>query len=164
MLDAGVSNDDIACVVATLASYNFVDSPGSVEDAARALKEAETLHLPGGLMVRSDHLEIRPSCCCGLESWREWYEVAPGGSSPWLGHSPSPWVECKADCAVMWADSDLGDQSPGVSVPYAEVGDALELARVALVGFTAKLSGWLSEHGPQGAALSRRFAAEFDIS
>src|SRR5215510_7543506 len=100
MLDAGVSNDDIACVVATLASYNFVDSPGSVEDAARALKEAETLHLPGGLMVRSDHLEIRPSCCCGLESWREWYEVAPGGSSPWLGHSPSPWVECKADCAV----------------------------------------------------------------
>src|SRR5262245_53735431 len=106
-LDADVSDDDVACVVATLASYNDVASSGTVADVARALKVG-TLILPGGLMVRTDNLEIPPSCCCGLESWREWYAVAPGSSSPWLGHSPSPWVECRDDCAVIWADSELG--------------------------------------------------------
>src|SRR5262245_15783912 len=82
-LDAGATTDDVARVVAILATYNDVASFGSVESVARALERADDLILPGGLMVRAGDLIISPSCCCGLETWREWYDVAPGGSSPW---------------------------------------------------------------------------------
>jgi hypothetical protein len=99
-----------------------------------------------------------------LETWREWYDVAPGGSSPWLGHDPSPRVDCGADVAVMWADVDLDDQSPSVSVPYAEVDDARRSASDALVAFTGRLSDWLSKHAPQSSRLARRFAEAFDVS
>jgi hypothetical protein len=163
-LDANIGNDDIARVVANLASYNDFASSGSVEDVAHALERADSLILPGGLMIRIGALEIPPSCCCGLEHWREWYGVAPGGSSPWLGHSPSPWVECKADRAVLWADGELGDQSPNASIVYSEVDDALRTAHVALVAFNARLGDWLSTHAPQNAGRSRRFAGHFDIS
>src|SRR5262249_8922686 len=128
------------------------------------LEKADALIVPGGLMIRTEALEIAPSCCCGLESWREWYRVAPEGSSPWLGHSPMPWVECRDDCAVIWADGELGNQSVNVSVAYSKVDDALQSAHAALVAFTARLSSWLSKHAPQSAAaLSRRFAVDFDV-
>jgi hypothetical protein len=163
-LHGNISNPDIARVVAMLAGYNGVATSGPVEDVARALEMAESLIVPGGLMVRTDDLEIPPSCCCGLESWREWYGVAPEGSSPWLGHSPSPWVECRDDCAVIWVDGDLGNQSSNVSVAYSEGDDALQSAHAALVAFTARLSSWLSTRAPQSeAALLKRFAVAFAV-
>ena len=163
-LDANVSNADIARVVAALASYNSVASSGSLEATVRALERADCLILPGGLMIHTDALEIPPSCCCGLESWREWYAVAPEGSSPWLGHSPSPRVECREDRAVIWADSERGNQSSNVSVAYSDIDDALRSTHVALVAFTERLANWLSTHSPRGASLSRCFAIAFNVS
>ena len=163
-LSADCSDDDVALVVATLASYNQVASSGSISEVARALESAQTMVLPGGLMARSGDLEVAPSCCCGLESWREWYGVEPDGSSPWLGHGPSPWVDCKSDVAVIWADGDLGDQSPKVSVTYAEVDGARRAANDALKGFHGRLADWLAAHAPQSQGLSRRFADAFGIA
>lgn len=163
-LGAGSSDDDVALVVATLASYNRVATSGSIPEVALALESEQTMVLPGGLMARSGDFEIAPSCCCGLESWREWYGVKPGGSSPWLGHGPSPWVECKSEAAVMWADGDLGDQSPKMSVSYEEVEAARNAASDALSSFETRLSDWLAAHAPQSQRLARRFADAFDIA
>ena len=162
-LGAECSDDDVALVVAILASYNQAASSGSMPEVTQALEATQTMVLPGGLMVRAGDFEIAPSCCCGLESWREWYGVKPGGSSPWLGHGPSPWVECKSDAAVMWADGDLGNQSPSMSVSYEEIEAARDAASEALKGFESRLSVWLAAHAPRGQGLARRFAEAFDV-
>jgi hypothetical protein len=163
-LGAECSDDDVALVVAILASYNQAASSGSIPEVAQALEAAQTMVLPGGLMVRSNDFEIAPSCCCGLETWREWYGVKPGGSSPWLGHGPSPWVDCKSDAAVMWADGDLGDRSPSMSVSYAEIEAARNAASEALKSFEARLSDWLATHASQSQGLALRFANAFDLA
>ncbi len=163
-LGAETSDDDVALIVATLASYNRVVSSGSIAEVTHALESAQTMVLQGGLMARSGDFEIAPSCCCGLETWREWYAVKPNGSSPWLGHDPSPWVDCKTDAAVMWADGDLGDQSPKMSVPYGELEGARHAASNALEGFKVRLSDWLAAHAPQSTGLAHRFAEAFDIA
>ena len=162
VLRGGTSDAEVALVVATLASCNGVAPPCGIAEAAQALEAAETPILPGGLLVRAGALEIPPSCCCGLETWREWYDVAPGGTSPWLGHSPSPWVECRKDYALIHADEEMGAPSPTVAVSYSELGEALAGAHAALRAFTRRLSQWLDARAP-GTALERRFAEVFDI-
>ena len=154
---------DIASVLALLASYNDIASSGSIEDVAQAVSNAETLVLPGGLLARAESVEIPPGCCCGLEGWREWFGVAPGGSSPWLGHDPSPWVECTASTAIVWADSELGDRSPRVSVPYSQIDSACKSAEADLVAFTARLLNWLSGHSARSADVALRFSKAFDV-
>lgn len=163
-LSAQVSDLAIARMIAILASYNNVACHGSIAEVARALLKAQTLVLPGGLLARTHIIEISPGCCCGLENWREWYGVTPNGTPPWLGHDPSPWVECKTDNAVLWADGDLGDQSPYVEVSYSEITHALRSAHIAMIGFADKLSKWISEDVPLGVALSQRFTEAFDVS
>jgi hypothetical protein len=161
-LGANASDDDIACVVAELANYNYIDAAsGSLADVAHALETAESLILPGGLMAHTAALEIYPSCCCGLEGWRAWYDVAPGGLSPWLGHDPSPWVECDDAGAVLWADSDRS--APHVPVPYPRIDEALRSAHLALVAFVARLTDWLAVRAPQ-SGLARRFVEAFETS
>lgn len=154
---------DIAWIVALLASYNGILSSGSIEKATHAVMTADALVLPGGLMVRAENIEIPPSCCCGLEDWREWFSVEPGSISPWLGHDPSPWVECKPDLAVIWADSNLGDKSPCVPVSYSDLEAGRQSARTDLIAFTARLSSWLSRHAPQNTNMSQRFSEVFDV-
>jgi hypothetical protein len=68
--------------------------PGSENDAVQILRNlanARGLIAPGSLRARdtAKDLEITPSCCCGLETWREWRGVIDGGAV-WLGHDPTP--------------------------------------------------------------------------
>lgn len=163
-LDAHSTDAEVARVVATLAISNRIAMSGSIETVAQALENGKILILPGGLLIRAGDLDILPGCCCGLESWREWFGVASGGRSPWLGHDPSPLVECKDDRAIILADSDLGDQSPRVSVSYPELDDARQSAQAALQAFTARLSDWLSGNAPNSIALSQRFAEAFSVN
>lgn len=154
---------DVALVVALLASYNDLLSAGSIEKVTSAVMKADTLILPGGLMVKTEDVEIPPGCCSGLEDWREWFCVEPEGSTPWLGHDPSPWVECKPDLAIIWADGDLGDQSPSVSVSYSDLEVGRQSARANLIAFTARLSDWLSKHAAQNINMSQRFSEMFNV-
>lgn len=44
---------------------------------------------PGGIhFVGENRTEIYPSCCCGLEDWREIKSELMIGHSPWMGHDP----------------------------------------------------------------------------
>lgn len=56
----------------------------------RRMIDADCLIAPGGLRIRdtSRGIAVNPGCCFGLENWRDWLDVADGGT-PWLGHDPS---------------------------------------------------------------------------
>lgn len=155
------SDNDVALVVATLAVYNRIASSGSIADVVRAIEAAGGLVLPGGLRARVGDFEIEPSCCCGLEGWREWQTLKPGAHSPWLGHDPSPWIECKSDAAVLWAGE--AKQSPNVAVSYAEIDNAVAAAHAALLGFSARLAAWVERHAPAQQGLTQRFNEAFRI-
>lgn len=168
-LSAQMPDSHVAQIVATLAEYNNLPSLNSPKKVMKAIEQAEGLILSGGLMVQSGDRTIAPSCCCGLENWREWFDVRPGGSSPWLGHDPSPFVEMCEDCAVIWSDGgDLGEKESvpgafGVRATYPELAAALERASADLRGFVGRLSEWFDQNMPRNAWLSPRFAEIFQI-
>lgn len=71
------------------------------------------MFVPGGLLARDTEtgVSIPPSCCCGLEDWREWVSV-PRGGQPWLGHSPTPWIEHLDGAVRIWPDGGMGKGRP----------------------------------------------------
>src|SRR5687767_16032988 len=112
-LSASMSAPQVGAAMATLASYgdgDAGDGPREVAAALRAIVEKERMIAPGGLLARDTEtgVVIPPSCCCGLEEWREWVSV-PSGGRPWLGHSPAPWIEQLDGTVRIWPDGGLGE-------------------------------------------------------
>jgi hypothetical protein len=170
-LGAHSSESDVARVVAWLCTYMDVGASGSIQTLSQALTEAliqrDGWILPGGLLVRYAGFECWPSCCCGLEHWHEWYDVKPGGTSPWMGHNPGPWVECGVKTATIWADrvikDGLRDRDDTVTLTYDEIGRALGRAAEELIAFHMRLCDWFARHAPSEAHIARHFAEEFHI-
>jgi hypothetical protein len=125
---SGASPDqDVALVVAQLARYGHgAGGPTTIESLA-----ADFPHVtPGGLAAVDRLTTVLPSCCCGLESWRDWYRLLSEGQSPWLGHDPSPWVEMRGEEFLVWPDGGLGDAGVGEFQPirFSKLGLAASLA------------------------------------
>ena len=80
--------------------------------------ETDSLIAPGGLQVRDTAagLTVSPSCCCGLQEWQEWDEIAPS-QSPWLGRSPTPWVEHLDHEVLVWPDGGDAAVPPAGAAP-----------------------------------------------
>ena len=164
---ANTQDDEIALVVATLASFN-----GPLEgDRAATPEELEAdseLALPGGLAAVDGNLTILPSCCAGLETWREWLDLVSGGETPWLGHDPAPWVERSHDGFTVWSDGGLGDPpaAPLVSVRFSPdaFASGIALVQADLRDFVSRLSNWSVTRMPTaGTRLSAAFARNFGI-
>lgn len=51
---------------------------------------------------------ILPSCCCGLEMWRDVYEAVINKTGVWLGHDPFPTLEHTDDLVRIWSDDYSG--------------------------------------------------------
>ena len=62
---------DIGLVFAQLVDYNHIEGRDA-EALQTGIIEAESLILPGGLQASFGKQETNPSCCCGLENWRDW--------------------------------------------------------------------------------------------
>ncbi|WP_202513072.1 hypothetical protein [Streptomyces sp. SID3343] len=111
-------------------------------------------------MDRSTNVTLLPGCCCGLEDWHEWWEVADGGEDrPRLGHDPRPTTERFGDTVRLTLDSGARD-SPTIELSAAELGHLLLGVEQDLADFTALTARWASRHLPDhtvpiAAALSR---------
>jgi hypothetical protein len=160
-ISADASDDIVGQILASVAACNDALAVTLKETLAN-LECCDGLIASGGLRVKALDFDLLPSCCCGLEGWRDWYSVKPGGESPWLGHDPSPHVDCQDCVAVIWTD-EAGTSSEALTTPYAELSVALATADAALTGFVDRLEQWLSARSPGSERFSKTFASAFDI-
>jgi len=153
------SDHDVALVVAQFARYGHGGlSPGSLEGLVADFPRIT----PGGLAAVDGVNTVHPSCCCGLESWRDWHRLLSDGPSPWLGHDPAPWVERRGDEFLVWADGGLGKEGVGELQPIHfskdQLAAALDAAERDLVAFARRLLDWSSVVAPAHAqALAEGF-------
>jgi hypothetical protein len=156
---------DIGLVFARLIDYNHIEGH-DIGALQAGIIAAESLILPGGLQTSLGDQEINPSCCCGLECWREWERVLEGGS-PWLGHDPAPWVELSGDVVRIWSDGGLDEAPDAFSIALERPHFQAELDRAAqeLRAFLERAAAWARTAGFSDAnALCRKLDTCFAIS
>lgn len=149
----------VALVVGTLATWGRDAEAWS----AQALEKEFPSAVPGGIAAVDGETLIGPSCCCGLEDWRQWLEVLATGRSPWMGHDPTPFVKIQADQVCIWADGGFGG-TPRTSVDFSVSGFEAAIGQAArdLAEFEVPLREWLDSHAPKYAeSLARQFREQF---
>lgn len=132
--------EHMSLIAYVLSWYNSISRhipPLSTEELAKE----ESLVLPGGLAATNGMRTIYPSCCSGLEQWRDWFKLYDGAGSPWMGHDPSPFVENSDAGFIVWPDGGLNE-------PLPEKDDTIFFTRanlkIALTNVTADLQNFLS--------------------
>ncbi|KPC58531.1 hypothetical protein [Streptomyces chattanoogensis] len=175
-LSGRLSPLEVGVAMATLADYNSdsSDRDGAVVDGSalvRRLVEAECVIAPGGLRVRDtgSGVTVAPGCCCGLEDWREWLGLVDG-DVPWLGHDPSPRMECVGRVVRLWpdggdsTDSTETPQGPPIEIPADCLTGILRTVQDELSGFLALVERWADRHVPGLApALATKLDEDLDI-
>ncbi|MGG1662385.1 hypothetical protein [Brevibacillus sp. NRS-1366] len=110
------SEQDAILFLNLLCGYNHINvddkEPSEIVQELLLLDEAI---LSGGLAFTDKDKEILPSCCCGLEGWREVYEDIVAKSNPWLGHDPSPTIEYGEEWVRVWSDDPFDTEKKDLS-------------------------------------------------
>ncbi|MFJ4094199.1 hypothetical protein ACIPYS_21680 [Kitasatospora sp. NPDC089913] len=122
----------------------------------------DDLYAAGGLRV-TDHrtgVVFLPSCCDGLEDWRDWQAFVDGGNLLGFGHEPvSPIAERLGDTVRLTVNAEQSG-SPVIELPVTELRHLLAGVERDLTGFLALATAWarqrMPEHAdPVAAALAR---------
>jgi hypothetical protein len=146
-------NEHVALFFATASTYGR-STPEAAASIAGVLADFPRV-LPGGIAVVASERTIVPSCCCGLETWREWRKVLTDGQSPWIGHDPAPLVEAHGDEIRIWSDGGMGEKPMDETAIVITRGDftrALEAVTCDLEGFLVPLRAWLDHQAPRESA------------
>jgi hypothetical protein len=87
---------------------------------------------------------VNPGCCFDLEIWRDWLDVAHGGT-PWLGHDPSPWIEHAGQTILIWPDGGEQTTPPSghpIKIPALELPELIDAAQHHLRELMGLLEPW----------------------
>jgi hypothetical protein len=163
-LHGKMTDPEVGLVFAQLVEYNDISNKGSANNVLHRVIQAPSLVLPGGIQTRTaNNKVITPSCCCGLEGWREWLIFMKKGTSPWLGHDPNPWVEKVGGLVRVWSDEGHGAFHIDFEISKFET----ELSKVQqdLNAFLARSEEWAGRVGcSEPSKLSGKFDEYFNIS
>lgn len=160
-LEHDPSPEDIIRVIAVLADCNLRSVRPTLGETLAALTTRGALIGSGGIKATLGDIAIFPGCCCGLEDWRSWEGLEPGSDSPWLGHDPTPWIECEQSEVRIWQDSAAEGRTPhAISAPYARLHEQVSQVEAALTGFSAAMAQWLDQIG-ESTEFAAHFAAVF---
>ncbi|MFI9051972.1 hypothetical protein [Streptomyces sp. NPDC053427] len=148
---------ELGTALATLTDYNSRasgdDRPVTdADEQIRRLLEAEKVIAPGGLRFHHTDIGITvsPGCCCGLEDWREWFDVLTG-ETPWLGHDPSPRIEHADTVIRLWPDGGDAVTAPStrpLEIPVGDLAGILQSVRDGMHGFLSLTEQWAASHVP----------------
>jgi len=154
-LSAEMMQPEIGLFFAQLANYNQIDLSQTKEAILKKILGADSLILAGGIQAMFKEQEISPSCCCGLEGWREWQNFLETGGTPWLGHDPSPWLEQVDGMIRIWSDGGLGDSMEDafkIEVERPVFKRAFQSVERDLLGFRFCIEGWCESIGFERAS------------
>jgi hypothetical protein len=143
-LHGDMAETEIAAIIVAIARQNQLPTADGFAGICNVLLKDDGLILFGGIRVRDDGKEIRPGCCCGVETWRE-QAGAFQGKEQWLGHDPAPWVEVRTSDVLLWSDGGIGGTQPDVfsiSIPREQAERVLDYAQHDLKWFLGQLYNW----------------------
>ncbi|MFE5142946.1 hypothetical protein ACFRDV_35740 [Streptomyces fagopyri] len=126
--------------------------PTDAGEAIRHLLKVDKVIARGGLRVHDTrtNVTVRPGCCCGLEDWREWLDVA-NGETLWLGHDPSPRLEYGGETVQLWPDGGAAQETPSgppIEIMVADLSSILQIVHEELRGFLSVTKQWARSHVP----------------
>ncbi|MFJ4435396.1 hypothetical protein [Streptomyces sp. NPDC088923] len=182
-LRGGLSDGEIGAVVLGLARGNDhqgdPDLPprpaGRLPALLHGLLSYEYPSAAGGLLVTDARTgtDFTPGCCCGLEDWRDWYDMLDGDGDArlWWGHGGQPSGDpyAERDGALVRLRAAAGAASAAgtasAAVPVAEVRALLAGVEGALRDFLADAAAWAVRTVPAhadalGPALARAVAIQ----
>ena len=166
-LSAEMSQPEIGLFFAQLVRYNRIDFSESQEAILKEILAADGLALAGGIQAIFEEQVISPSCCCGLEGWREWQDFLKTNKTPWLGHDPSPWIEQVDDVIRIWSDGGLGDSMKDafkIEVNRPAFERELQAVERDLLGFRFCIESWCESLGfEQASELAEKIKRCFQI-
>lgn len=150
-LNGTLSDEQVGTAIATMAGYNSSrvdDRPTDPADAfLSSLLHEEGFVAPGGLRVQDagTGTTLTPGCCCGLEGWRGWLEIADGGEL-WLGHDPTPWAEQLGDTVRLHPDGEHA--GPVIEIACTELPRLLAGVQRDLADFLLLVVAWAERSAP----------------
>ncbi len=162
----GMTPDEVGLFVYQLAAYgnhDEFDLASPLDEVLKYITGKESFILIGGLRVNgANGVTINPSCCCGLENWRDWEGLLAGENHIWLGHSPDPWIERQGDSIRLWADQ--GSET-FIDFQTTELAEGLHTVQRDLLGFLDGLAQWLEVYGkPYHQLLLQQIDESFSIT
>lgn len=104
--------------------YNQIpltDSPATTLIQLLKGLEAKEIVMSGGLIFQEDDRKIVPSCCCGLEQWKEIVEGIRNKRSPWMGHDPYPGCMYEGDMIIVCSDDIKYHEEAYITVKEDEI-------------------------------------------
>ncbi len=163
-LSGNMTEAEVGLVFAQLVNYNHLPSGGNTKEILDSIINSSRLILPGGIQVREvSGKVISPGCCCGLEGWRDWLRFLETGTSPWLGHSPTAWIE-RVDNLVRVYSSEK-DGAFHIDFEYSQFKKKLKKVRQDLNDFLLIIEIWATGlKFSESQKLSRKFDECFSIS
>ncbi|HZG16475.1 MAG TPA: hypothetical protein VE710_15905 [Candidatus Bathyarchaeia archaeon] len=112
VLSEDTSPEDTVLFFICLLGYNDVDV-SNITTAFTELIQKEEVVIGGGILFENNSgRKILPSCCSGLEQWRDVLNGVKSKDSPWMGHTPYPTIEYINDTVRVWSDNKLGIWGP----------------------------------------------------
>lgn len=116
VLDGETGREMTALFFCALFDYNHIEFGNSMEMDIDALLSEDCLILSGGTAFFIDAGRyILPSCCCGIECWKEIFQAVRDRESPWLGHDPTPIFSYEGENLYIWSD-DPGTNPDSFSI------------------------------------------------
>lgn len=171
-VSGGLTSADVGTVMAVIATGvdGVADPDAMTSPLLQRMIETDCLIAPGGLRVHDSAtgVTMNPGCCSGLETWRAWRDVIDG-HVPWLGHSPSPWIEHLGQSIRIWPSG--GEQaappegaSP-IEITTTELPDLINTAHLQLLEFLDLVEPWAFALGePRAHELASAIDRHFHIT
>jgi hypothetical protein len=162
VLSSEVTDEEIGSLILMACEYNKIEVDSSGEETLESFISKKFV-LPGGLQFSEDaQVKIVPGCCCGLETWQDWFGV-PSGQSVWSGHDPNISVEFTNDKIRVWQD-EKAEGVDFIDFQYDEMHYFLEKVKSDLNNFLYRLNKW-SEFIAPGlkGKVSEHFAKSMNI-
>jgi hypothetical protein len=173
-LSGEMTLEEVGTVLCRLARYSFRCEDEDIHTLSAAaifthLVNAEALILQGGLRLSdtATGVTVLPGCCCGLEHWRNWWDMTEPATwnttRLWLGHDPHAYIERLPGDGTslrVWADEQ--ESAPHIDLSAETLPPLLHNVQRDLEGFLQRLAEWTAAVAPDHPEFTHTLPEAFD--